>query len=112
MEQKNNYRKCYKAAKFSLSDAKMEYSVVELRKNCYKAGGLVTILMFFLSTVTSNINPSIINGIISINLENYNTVTTLVSVGAMLILYLITMWFEHKLRKHKIYYLLPFFSCL
>lgn len=90
----------------------MEYSVVELRKNCYKAGGLVTILMFFLSTVTSNINPSIINGIISINLENYNTVTTLVSVGAMLILYLITMWFEHKLRKHKIYYLLPFFSCL
>ena len=33
LEQKNNYRKCYKAANFSLSDAKMEYSVVELRKN-------------------------------------------------------------------------------
>lgn len=90
----------------------MEYSVVELRKNCYKAGGLVTILMSFLSTVTSNINPSIINGIISINLENYNTITTLVLVGAMIILYLITMWFEHKLRKHKIYYLLPFFLSL
>lgn len=33
LEQKNNYRKCYKATKFSLSDAKIEYSVVELRKN-------------------------------------------------------------------------------
>lgn len=109
LEQKNNYRQCYEVAKFSLSDAKMEYSVVELRKNYYKAGGLATILMSFLSTVTSNVNPSIINGIISINLENYKTVTTLVLVGAMIILYLITMWFDHKLRKHKIYYLLPFF---
>ena len=72
LEQKNKYRKCYKTAKFSLSDAKMEYSVVKLRQNYYKAGGLVTILMSFLTTVTSNVNPSIINGIISINLENYN----------------------------------------
>lgn len=94
LEQKNNYRKVYKDTKFSLSDVKMEYSVVELRKNCYKAGGLVTVLMSFLSTVTSNINPSIVNGIISINLENYKTVT---------------MWFDHKLRKHKIYYLVPLF---
>lgn len=109
LEQKNNYRKCYKDAKFSLSDAKMEYSVVELRKNYYKAGGLVTILMSFLSTVTSNVNPSIINGIISINLENYNTLTTFLLVGAMGVLYLITMWFDHKLRKHKSYYLVPFF---
>lgn len=109
LEQKNNYRKVYKDTKFSLSDVKMEYSVVELRKNCYKAGGLVTVLMSFLSTVTSNINPSIVNGIISINLENYKTVTTLVLVGAMIILYLITMWFDHKLRKHKIYYLVPLF---
>lgn len=109
LEQKNNYRKCYKDAKFSLSDAKMEYSVVELRKNYYKAGGLVTILMSFLSTVTSNVNPSIINGIISINLENYNTLTTFLLVGAMGVLYLITMWFDHKFRKHKSYYLVPFF---
>lgn len=109
LEQKNNYRKCYKDAKFSLSDAKMEYSVVELRKNYYKAGGLVTILISFLSTVTSNVNPSIINGIISINLENYNTLTTFLLVGAMSVLYLITMWFDQKLRKHKSYYLVPFF---
>lgn len=109
LEQKNNYRKCYKATKFSLSDAKMEYSVVELRKNYYKAGGLVTILMSFLGTVTSNVNPSIINGIISINLENYKTVTTLVLVGAMIILYLITWWFDYKLKKHKPYYLVPYF---
>lgn len=109
LEQRNNYRKYYKDAKFSLSDVKMEKRVVELRKNYIKAGGLFTILMSFLSTVTSNVNPSIINGIISINLENYNTITTLVLVGAMIILYLITMWFEYKLRKHKIYYLLPFF---
>ena len=109
LEQKNNYRKCYKATKFSLSDAKMEYSVVELRKNYYKAGGLVTILMSFLGTVTSNVNPIIINGIISINLENYKTVTTLVLVGAMIILYLITWWFDYKLKKHKPYYLVPYF---
>lgn len=109
LEQKNNYRKCYKATKFSLSDAKMEYSVVELRKNYYKAGGLVTILMSFLSTVTSNVNPSIINGIISINLEKYKIVTTLVLVGAMIILYLITWWFDYKLKKHKPYYLVPYF---
>ena len=109
LEQKNNYRKCYKDAKFSLSDLKMEKRVVELRKNYIKTGGLFTILISFLSTVTSNVNLSIINGIISINLENYNTVTRLVLVGAMIILYLITMWFDHKLRKHKIYYLLPFF---
>lgn len=109
LEQKNNYRKCYKNAKFSLSDAKMEYSVVELRKNYYKAGGLVTILMPFLSTVISNVNPSIINGIISINLENYNIVTSLVLVGAMIILYLLTWWFDYKLKKHKPYYLIPYF---
>ena len=109
LEQKNNYRKCYKAANFSLSDAKMEYSVVELRKNYYKAGGLVTILMSFLSTVTSNVNPSIIDGIISINFENYNTLTTLLLVGAMGILYLITWWFDYKLKKHKPYYLVPYF---
>ena len=109
LEQKNNYRKCYKAANFSLSDAKMEYSVVELRKNYYKAGGLVTILISFLSTVTSNVNPSIINGIISINFENYNTLTTLLLVGAMGILYLITWWFDYKLKKHKPYYLVPYF---
>ncbi len=99
----------YKAAKFSLSDTKMEYSVVELRKNYYKAGGLITILMSFLTTVTSNVNPSIINGIISINLENYNTLTTLLLVGAMRILYLITWWFDYKLKKHKPYYLVPYF---
>lgn len=109
LEQKNNYRKCYKDANFSLSDAKMEYSVVELRKNYYKAGGLVTILISFLSTVTSNVNPSIINGIISINLENYNIVTILVLLGAMIILYLITWWFDYKLKKHKAYYLVPYF---
>lgn len=109
LEQKNNYRKCYKATKFSLSDAKMEYSVVELRKNYIKTGGVVTILMSFLSTVISNVNPSIINGIISINLENYNTLTTFLLVGAMGVLYLIIMWFDQKLRKHKSYYLVPFF---
>lgn len=87
----------------------MEYSVVELRKNYYKAGGLVTILMSFLTTVTCNVNPSIINGIISINLENYNTLTTLLLVGAMRILYLITWWFDYKLKKHKPYYLVPYF---
>lgn len=38
LEQKNNYRKCYKATKFSLSDAKIEYSVVELRKIIIKLG--------------------------------------------------------------------------
>lgn len=68
----------------------MKYSVVELRQNYYKAGGLVTILMSFLTTVTSNVNPSIINRIISINLENYNILTILLLVGAMGILYLIT----------------------
>lgn len=109
LEQKNNYRKCYKDAKFSLSDAKMEYYVVELRKNYIKTGGLFSILMSFLSTVTSNVNPSIINGIISINLENYNILTTLLLVGAMGILYLITWWFDYKLRKHKSYYLVPYF---
>lgn len=109
LEQKNNYRKCYKAAKFSLSDARMEYSVVELRKNYYKAGGLLTILMSFLTKVTSNVNPSIIKGIISINLQNYEIVTTIVLVGAMIILYSITMWFDYKLKKHKIYYLVPYF---
>lgn len=109
LEQKNNYRKCYKAANFSLSDAKMEYSVVELRKNYIKAGGLFSILMSFLSTVTSNVNPSIINGIISINLENYNILTILLLVGAMGILYLITWWFDYKLKKHKSYYLVPYF---
>ena len=61
LEQKNHYRKCYKAAKFSLSDARMEYSVVELRNNYYKTGGLFTILMVFLTTLTSNVNPSITN---------------------------------------------------
>lgn len=109
LEQKNNYRKCYKDAKFSLSDAKMEYYVVELRKNYIKTGGLFSILMSFLSTVTSNVNPSIINGIISINLENYNILTTLLLVGAMGILYLITWWFDYKLKKHKSYYLVPYF---
>lgn len=109
LEQKNNYRKCYKDAKFSLSDVKMEKRVVELRKSYIKTGGLFTILLSFLSTITSNVNPSIINGIISINLENYNTVTRLTLVGAMIILYFITIWFDYKLRKHKIYYLLPFF---
>ena len=109
LEQKNNYRKCYKAAKFSLSDARMEYSVVELRKNYYKAGGLLTILMAFLTTVTSNVNPSITNGVIGINFYNYITVTTIVLVGAMIILYSITMWFDYKLRKHKPYYLVPYF---
>ena len=103
LEQKNNYRKCYKAANFSLSDAKMEYSVVELRKNYYKAGGLVTILMSFLSTVTSNVNPSIIN------FEYYNTLKTLLLVGSLGILYLITWWFDYKLKKHKPYYLVPYF---
>ena len=67
LEQKNNYRKCYKATKFSLSDARMEYSVVELRKNYYKTGGLFTILMVFFTTLTSNVNPSITNGVIGIN---------------------------------------------
>lgn len=109
LEQKNNYRKCYKAAKFSLSDARMEYSVVELRKTYYKAVGLVTLLMSFLTTVTSNVNPSIINGIISINFKNYNIVTTMVLVGAMITLYLITWWFDNKLKKHKPYYLVPYF---
>lgn len=109
LEQKNYYRKCYKAAKFSLSDAKMEYSVVELRRNYFKAGGLLTILMSFLSTVTSNVNPSITNGVIGINFQNYITVTTIVLVGAMIILYSITTWFDYKLRKHKPYYFVPYF---
>lgn len=109
LERKNNYKKCYKATKFSLSDAKMEYSVVELRKNYYKTGGLFTILMVFLTTVTSNVNPSIMNGIIGINFQNYITVTTIVLVGAMIILYSITTWFDYKLRKHKSYYLVPYF---
>lgn len=112
LEQKNNYRKVYKDAKFSLSDAKMEYSVVELRKNYIKTGGLFTILIPFLSMVISNVNLRIINGIISINLENYNTLTTFLLLGAMAFLYLITMWFDDKLRKYKIYYLLPFFLVL
>lgn len=103
LEQKNNYRKCYKATKFSLSDAKMEYSVVELRKNYYKNGGLFTILMPLLTTVTSNVNPSITNGAIGINFQNYITVTTIKLVGAMI------MWFDYKLRKHKPYYLVPYF---
>ena len=109
LEQKNHYRKCYKAAKFSLSDARMEYSVVELRKNYYKTGGLFTILMVFLTTLTSNVNPSIKNGVISINFQNYITVTTIVLVGAMIILYSITTWFDYKLRKHKPYYFVPYF---
>ena len=109
LEQKNNYRKCYKAAKFSLSDARMEYSVVELRRNYFKAGGLLTILVSFLSTVTSNVNPSITNGVIGINFQNYITLTTIVLVVAMFILYLITMWFDYKLKKHKNYYLVPYF---
>lgn len=109
LEQKNNYRKCYKDAKFSLSDARMEYSVVGLRKNYYKAGGLLTILLSFLTKVTSDVNPSVMNGIISIDLQNYEIVTTFVLVGAMIILYLITMWFDYKLRKHKPYYLVPYF---
>ena len=109
LERKNNYRKCYKAVKFSLSAARMEYSVVELRKNYFKAGGLFTILMAFLTTVTSNVNPSITNGVIDINFHNYITVTTIVLVGAMIILYLITTWFDYKLRKHKPYYLVPYF---
>ena len=45
LEQRNNYRKCYKDAKFSLSDVKMEKRVVELRKNYIKAGGLFTIML-------------------------------------------------------------------
>lgn len=109
LEQKNNHRKCYKAAKFSLSDARMEYSVVELRKNYYKTGGLFTILMVFLTTLTSNVNPSITNGVIGINFQNYITVTTIVLVGAMIILYSITTWFDYKLRKHKPYYFVPYF---
>lgn len=109
LEQKNNYRKCYKAAKFSLSDAKMEYSVVELRKNYYKTGGLFAILMSLLTKVTSNVNPSITNGVIGINFQNYITVTTIVLVGAMIILYSITTWFDYKLRKHKPYYFVPYF---
>lgn len=109
LEQKNNYRICYKAAKFSLSDTKMEYSVVELRKNYYKTAGLFTILMVFLTTVTSNVNPSITNGVIGINFQNYITVTTIVLVEAMIILYSITTWFDYKLRKHKPYYLVPYF---
>ena len=109
LEQKNNYRKCYKATKFSLSDAKMEYSVVELRKNYYKTGGLFTILMPLLTMVTSNVNPSITNGAIGINFQNYITVTTIILVGAMIILYSITTWFDYKLRKHKPYYLVPYF---
>ena len=72
LEQKNNYRKCYKATKFSLSDARMEYSVVELRKNYYKTGGLFTILMVFFTTLTSNINPSITNGVVNVNIRMYN----------------------------------------
>ena len=110
LEQKNKYRKCYKAAKFSLSDARMEYSVVELRKNYYKACGLLTILMSFLTKVTSDVNPSITNGIISIDLQKYEIVTTIVLVVAMIILYSITTWFDYKLKKHKIYYLVPYFS--
>ena len=109
LEQKNNYKKCYKAVELSLGDAKMEKRVVELRRNYFKAGGLFTILMVFLTTVTSNVNPSITNGVIGINFQNYITVTTIVLVGAMIILYSITMWFDYKLKKHKIYYLVPYF---
>ena len=109
LEQRNNYRKCYKAAKFSLSDSKMEKRVVELRRNYFKAGGLFTILMAFLTTVTTNVNPSITNGVIGINFQNYTMVTTIVLVVAMFILYSITIWFDYKLKKHKIYYLVPYF---
>ena len=109
LEQKNNYKKCYKVAKFSLGDAKMEKCVVELRRNYFKAGGLFTILMVFLTTLTSNVNPIITNGVIGINFQNYITVTTIVLVGAMIILYSITTWFDYKLRKHKPYYFVPYF---
>ena len=87
----------------------MEKCVVELRKNYFKAGGLLTILMPFLTKVTSDVNSSIMNGIISIDLQNYEIVTTIVLVVAMFILYSITMWFDYKLKKHKIYYLVPYF---
>ena len=65
--------------------------------------------MSFLIKVTSNVNPSVMNGIIGINLQNHEIVTTIVFVGAVIILYSITMWFDYKLKKHKIYYLVPYF---
>ena len=106
LEQKNNYRKCYKATKLSLSDAKMEYSVVEVRQNFLRNSGFITIAMSFIAAIISKVNIDITNGIISINLKNYETLTTLLLVGSMLVLYGITMYFCYKLKKHKIYYFL------
>lgn len=106
LDQKKNYRKCYKTTKFSLSDAKMEYSVVELRRNSLRNSGLVTIAISFIVAIISKVNIDIMNGIVSINLKNYETLTTLILVISMLVLYGITMYFCYNLKKHKIYYLL------
>lgn len=69
LEQKNKYRKCYKTTKFSVSEAKMEYSVVELRKNFLRNSGLVTIAISFIVAIISKVNIDIMNGIVSINLK-------------------------------------------
>lgn len=87
----------------------MEYSVVVLRNNLLKNSGLVVIAMSFITAIIAKDNIGIINGIISLNLHNYETLTTYILVGSMFVLYLITWWFDYKLRKHKPYYLLPYF---